>query len=148
MITFHLEDKSPLGQDKLAAIAKAISDTIAVKKELIIGISFVDSKAMQKLNAKYANTDAATDVLSFDYSDDKNSSSDGDIVVCLEIAKQQAIDNKISQDAELSLLIAHGTLHILGFDHQNSAQVTSLDALQSDIMNKLNYEYRDFKWSH
>ena len=69
-------------------------------------------------------------------------------MVCLEIAKQQAIDNKISQDAELSLLIAHGTLHILGFDHQNSAQVTSLDALQSDIMNKLNYEYRDFKWSH
>ena len=36
MITFHLEDKSPLGQDKIAAIAKAISDTVAVKKELII----------------------------------------------------------------------------------------------------------------
>jgi len=44
--------------------------------------------------------------------------------------------------------VAHGILHILGYDHQDEKQAASLDAMQGDIMKKLNYEYRDFKWSH
>ena len=148
MITLNLEGKSPLGSDQLEAIASAIEKTLSIEKNISVGVSFVDKETIRRLNEKYAGNDYPTDVLSFEYGESDNDSNVGDVAICTEIAQKQAKDNGLSGDAELSLLLAHGILHILGYDHQDSEQAASLDAIQSDIMKKLNYEYRDFKWSH
>ncbi len=148
MIKFYLEGKTPIESTQIEAVAEAIGSTLNLGRDVNIGLSFVDTKTIQDLNDKYAGNNYPTDVLSFDYKDGENPKSDGDVVVCTEIAEKQAKENDISAEAEISLLIAHGALHVLGYDHQNTQQVASLDAIQSDIMNKLNYEYRDFKWSH
>jgi len=147
MINLFLDGESPLTSTQLQSIAEAVDDSVVPSKVYSIGLSFVDPKTIQQLNEKYADNNYPTDVLSFSYDDDKRS-SDGDIVVCTKIAESQARENNISIEAELSLLVAHGILHVLGYDHQDNKQTASLDAIQSDIMKKLNYEYRDFKWSH
>jgi len=147
MISLYLEGKSPLTTTQLQSITKRVNDSVAPNRVYSIGLSFVDPETIQKLNEKYAGNDYPTDVLSFEYKDSAKG-SDGDIVVCTKIAESQARENKISLEAELSLLVVHGILHILGYDHQDQKQTASLDTIQSDIMKKLNYEYRDFKWSH
>jgi len=147
MINLNLAGKSPLTSTQLQSIAESVNDTLVLAMDYRIGLSFVDTKTIQELNDKYAGNNYPTDILSFEYND-PSQESNGDIVVCTKIAESQAKENNISIEAELSLLVAHGILHILGYDHQDEKQAASLDAMQGDIMKKLNYEYRDFKWSH
>ena len=148
MINLNLEGKSPLGSDQLEAIASAVGKTLNIEKNISIGVSFVDKETIRQLNEKYAGNNYPTDVLSFEYGESDSDSSFGDVAICTEIAVKQASENDMSDVAELSLLLVHGILHILGYDHQDPQQVASLDTIQSDIMKKLNYKYRDFKWSH
>jgi probable rRNA maturation factor len=147
MISFNLEGKSPLDSAQLESISKAISEIMKIEKVANIGLAFVDVNTIKELNSKYAGNDYPTDVLSFEYGDDEEGNI-GDIAICKDIAISQAKENNISLEAELTLLLVHGVLHILGYDHQDEDQIASLDAIQSDIMKKLNYEYRDFKWLH
>ena len=144
-ITYSVEDKSPLGVEELAKIGQAISATTNNKIPRNIGLAFVTAKKIRELNKHYAENDYVTDVLSFEYGTDE---SLGDIAICEKVAKLQAKEHSVSEKSELSLLVIHGTLHLLGYDHQSKADTASLDWLQGDIMKSLNYEYRDFKWLH
>lgn len=145
LISYSVEGKSPLGAEELAKIAQVISDAVNNKIPRNIGLAFVTEKKIRELNQHYAENDYVTDVLSFEYGTDD---SLGDIAICEKVAKQQAIENSVSLKSELSLLVIHGTLHLLGYDHQSKADTASLDWMQGDIMKTLGYEYRDFKWLH
>lgn len=145
-INYTLEGQNPLESRQIVKIAKAIEKELNLEGQVSIGLAFVDKRTIQELNSKYANNDYPTDVLSFEYG--QGEASIGDIAICTEIAKQQAKENDISEEEELSLLLVHGTLHVLGYDHQTEEQIASIDALQGDIMKILNYKYRDFKWAH
>lgn len=91
---------------------------------------------MQKLNATYRGKDEPTDVLSFpqyehgyDYKLDRaGHNSLGDIAVSLPIVRQNAIHNTHSEIEEVTQLMIHGTLHLLGFDHTHGTE------LQNDCM--------------
>ncbi len=143
-IQYTVEGKSPLSAKQLTKIAEAINETIKNKQSKVIGLSFVTEKKIQQLNKNYADNDYVTDVLSFEYG---LGETFGDIAICEKVARQQADENSLSLESELSLLVIHGTLHLFGYDHQNKADTASLDWLQGDIMKALKYQYRDFKWS-
>lgn len=148
---FNLEGDSLLTSGQLSEIAQAISHKLSITTDQSIGIAFVTQLQIRKLNKEYAGNDYATDVLSFDYGESGSvtiQSNIGDIVICKEIAKKQAGEYGVNVESELALLTIHGSLHILGYDHQTKSQGASLDRLQGDIMKTLNYKYRDFKWSH
>ena len=89
-------------------------------------VSFVDVEEIRQLNAKFRNTDAATDVLSFplgvDGSYDINPATGakqlGDIVLCVPIAVDQAKKYGHSFQREIGYLTAHSMLHLLGYDHE------------------------------
>lgn len=136
-----------LTDKNLRSIEQAVQTNTLFKGEHTVGLKFVNQSESRKLNKQYANNDYATDVLSFEYSSDRGDSM-GDIVICTPIAAQQAKENGISLNAELTLLIVHGVLHLLKYDHQTDQDTASMDWLQSAIMKSLNYQYRDFKWSH
>lgn len=146
MINYQVAGESPLDNKILLKLAEAVSEKLVVKKLSNIGISFVDSAEIKKLNKKYSGDDYATDVLSFHYED--NPDVLGDIAICTELASKQASEHGISLESELVLLLLHGSLHLLGYDHQDEQGVASMDKLQSDIMEALKYNYRDFKWFH
>ena len=96
------------------------SENINYQFELVI--SFVDDAEISKLYQDYFGYAKSTDVLSF-YSGDINPESGrmilGDIVIAYPFAKSQALNLKNDLMSEISLLIIHGFLHLIGYDHND-----------------------------
>ena len=92
---------------------------------LSVSVSFVDQNEIQKLNKEYRKIDRVTDVLSFpqfdsfEYLADYGEIGLGDVVMCLEIAKNQAEEYGHSFEKELLYLFTHSMFHLLGYDHVN-----------------------------
>jgi len=114
----------PFGQAEVGKVVKALEEVIGTT-DTTIGIRVVDSQEVREINKKYAGKDEETDVLSFNYQEGKASPKDekaGDIVISYQHVLTQARAGKTSAETELALLVLHGILHILGYDHQNQAE--------------------------
>lgn len=96
------------------------------KSKLGVDVIFVDDKFMRKLNREFTKRDRTTDVLSFPMRggepDTVEYPSLGDIYVSLDQAKRQAAEYRKEFEEEVALLVTHGLLHLLGYDHQNKNQ--------------------------
>lgn len=87
-----------------------------------LSILLVDDTNIQNLNRQHRNIDCATDVLSFPQAegDEFISHMLGDVVISVETAERQATEHQFSLEQELVLLLIHGLLHLLGYDHERS----------------------------
>lgn len=85
-----------------------------------ITIAFVSDRKMRGLNNEFRGKDSTTDVLSFPFEADEfeTENSLGDIVISLEQAQRQAIENNLTLENEVKQLILHGILHLCGYDHE------------------------------
>lgn len=101
-------------------------------------IIFVDNDYIQKLNKQYRGIDKVTDVISFALEDDKTFNPEervlGDIYISLDKATSQALEYGHSLTRELCFLSVHGLLHLLGYDHMNSADEKIMFSLQDKIL--------------
>jgi len=92
-----------------------------------ISVRLVDDEEIQRLNLKYREKDASTDVLSFplgidgvyDYNNDTGAQLLGDIVISMPHAVEQATRYGHSLQREVGYLTVHSMLHLLGYDHEN-----------------------------
>ena len=89
----------------------------------VVSIAFVDDAAMTELNKKFRRKNKTTDVLTFLADDSYNEPSAtgrplGDIVISVDQARRQAVDEKHSIATEVKYLVVHGLLHSLGYDHE------------------------------
>jgi probable rRNA maturation factor len=105
----------------------------AALKKADLSILLTDNSAIQRLNFSWRGKNKPTDVLSFPQFEKNElkklaklkkipSWEMGDIVISLEKAKSQAKEHRISLKEELEILLVHGILHLLGFDHEISAK--------------------------
>jgi len=83
-----------------------------------VGIRFVSDLEMRRISCGYRQLDAATDVLSFPGDESPEGRYLGDVVVAVPTARRQADRAGHSCERELKLLILHGLLHCLGYDHE------------------------------
>lgn len=94
-------------------------------------IAFVSDAEMCKLNNQFRGKNLTTDVLSFPYeADEFDADKDflGDIIISIEQAQRQAIENNLSLENEVFQLILHGILHLLGYDHEtDNGEMNSLE---------------------
>jgi len=83
-----------------------------------LSVSFVDDGEMSELHRTYAGEDGPTDVLSFpmDEEDESGRRIVGDVVIAPAVAVRNQPENTA---AELRLLLVHGILHVLGYDHED-----------------------------
>ncbi len=105
-------------------------------------VIFIDDEKMHEMNKKYRNIDRTTDVLSFALEDIDNIKLPvrelGDVFVSIPKMKEQAIEYNHSEKRELSFLVCHGLLHLLGFDHTRSKEEEIKQfGLQDEILNDL-----------
>jgi probable rRNA maturation factor len=88
-----------------------------------LSLALVGDREIRKLNAKYRKKDYATDVLSF--STAKNLPEPtrllGDVVISVDKARAQAKERGWTLKEELTTLLIHGVVHLLGYDHERSA---------------------------
>jgi probable rRNA maturation factor len=88
-----------------------------------ISILFVGDQGIRELNHQFRGMDRPTDVLSFPQilgDDVPGALLLGDVAISLETAHRQAEEHGLSLEEELTLLLIHGTLHLLGYDHEIS----------------------------
>lgn len=138
--------KSKVDTDLLARAFAALANHFADRNGRV-NLGFVDDAASQALNRRYAGQDEPTDVLSFNYREGDQSVDGaelGDIAINLDAARRQAEQYGIAFDHELALLLVHGTLHLLGFDHQDKSRQTRMGSLQYSIMEDAGLNYRQF----
>ena len=154
-LSLAIAGKLPAGVHKqtLEAAARYVGEETAGDNHLvetaIINLKLVDDAEIQALNKKYAGSDKSTDVLSFNYHEDGSVPLDGelgDVAISLDTAKRQAETAGTSLEAEVTLLVIHGCLHILGYDHAAAAERSKMDQLQGQIMQRLDLTYRNFQW--
>lgn len=122
--------------------------TFAAKKENItqeaeLSISFVDEEEIQAINRDYRDKDKVTDVISFSLEEDEPEIEGldiprvlGDIIICLEVAKEQADSYNHSLSRELGFLALHGFLHLLGYDHMTEVDEKKMFSRQDEILNE------------
>jgi rRNA maturation RNase YbeY len=84
-------------------------------------VILTDDEAMRALHLKYFKNDSTTDVISFNLSD-QNSLLEGEIYICVDVARQNAQEFGVSAANELYRLTAHGILHLLDYDDQTEEQ--------------------------
>ena len=94
-----------------------------------VSVVFAGARTMRALNRQYRRKDYATDVLSFSYGPMRIGRTPflGEVVLSPEIAVRQAVQWRSAPERELRLLLMHGILHLLGYDHEtDSGQMTRL----------------------
>ncbi len=89
---------------------------------------------MQEFNFQFAKLNAPTDVLSFPAEPAAADGYLGDIVISVEKAAVQAVAHDRTVLAELQLLAIHGTLHLLGYDHETKVKRSAMWAMQDEIV--------------
>ncbi len=99
-----------------------------------VDLMFVDADTIAQLNRQHLGGDGPTDVLSFPIDGAETDSAVidrhiGDIVICPSVAAAAAADHVGDLEGELTLLIVHGVLHLLGHDHGEPAEA----AIMADI---------------
>lgn len=98
-----------------------------------ISLVFLDPQPAKKLNKQYRNKDYPTDILSFVGTEP----SLGELVMCPQVLMAQALEQKHSFRQETLYMVIHGTLHLLGFDHEkNQAKAKEMFALQEELFTK------------
>ena len=100
--------------------------------EVSLGLRFTDDATIADLNSAWRQKTGPTDVLSFAALDDAGDWMEGpsielgDIIVSLETARRQALEQGHSLDRELRWLVSHGLLHLLGWDHPDDASLAAM----------------------
>ena len=107
----------PVRKKVLLKILLQIASQLHIKGAVTVKIAAADE--VRELNKKYRRHDCATDVLSFPMAEKlPDGFYAGDIVICWNLAEEQARENNHSMHKELLLLMIHGLLHLHGYDHE------------------------------
>ena len=137
-------------QQVIMNVCNAVSKIVRLPKNSEVSIMIVDNSYIQELNFIYRQQNRPTDVLSFamnELSDDEpdyDSSEElnilGDIVLSLEQASLQSNEYGHSLERELGYLVAHGMLHLMGYDHETDEEARVMRSLEEKIMKAVKLE--------
>ncbi|MGA1845693.1 rRNA maturation RNase YbeY [Deferribacter abyssi] len=121
-------------------ITRKVFDVVGYSLDFAeISIVLCDNAEIKGINKQFRGVDKPTDVLSFPMNDDEISDGIlGDIVICIDKAKEFSNKHGFSLDREVSFLFIHGLLHLLGYDHEKSKESEKeMFDLQEDILKSL-----------
>ena len=123
------EQMVSVDERRLSALARHVLVAEGVGGEVELSMLLVTSDHIHHLNARFANEDHPTDVLAFPMmeDDDEETTLLGDVVMCPEVAEENASKLQHSVSRELDTLVVHGTLHLLGYDHQTTEDRVKMD---------------------
>ncbi len=135
---------------KRAYLKKVIETTlrhIDTQSDCEIGIACVNNDESHKLNLEYRKKDKPTNVLSFpsDLPDEMAQILDtfpiGDLVICIPVVLQEAIEQQKTPIEHFTHMLVHGTLHLMGYDHETSDEdAEEMEALEIEVLKKLGFE--------
>lgn len=125
-------DRAVLARHKVARWIRA-----ALQKPAHITVRVVGWEEGRALNHDFRGKDQATNVLTFDYSDDPVVLAD--LVLCAPLVKSEALEQGITLESHYAHLLVHGTLHAQGFDHAKDARAKVMEARETAVLARLGF---------
>lgn len=111
----------------------------ALLGDVRLTLRLVDATEGQDLNREYRGKDYATNVLTFAYGDDGSGMFGGDVVLCAPVVAREAEEQGKSLEAHYAHLVVHGLLHLQGYDHEEDAEATAMEAVETFILRRAGY---------
>jgi probable rRNA maturation factor len=152
----YVEIDSTVGGEPPASwfesVARDVLKAEGMAASFEMSIILTDQETVHEMNLKYRHVDAPTDVIAF-YTEQQGPGGElfvlpddgmrrlGDIVISFPQAVEQAFEQQHSIEKELSLLITHGVLHLLGYDHEAPEDAPRMRGREAELMEQ-------FKGSH
>ena len=132
----------PVDVAALQRLAEHLLAALRVHPESELSVVFVGPDEMAALHEQWMDEPGPTDVMSFPMDEltptpegvEPEPGVLGDIVICWEVAEQQAATAGHPPSAEVELLLTHGLLHLLGYDHAEPEEERAMFALQSELL--------------
>ena len=125
-------------------VRKALHLTEYQNLDFNFGLTFCTDSEIHEINKEYRNIDKPTDVITFAlfFDDDiktiiENTAELGDIIISTETAEKQAKENNLTLEQELTVLLTHGVLHLLGFDHITEDDYNFVIDIQNQVFHKI-----------
>jgi probable rRNA maturation factor len=136
------ETDADIDVEALVRQARFMLERLLIHPEAELSLVLVDIPAMTELHIEWMDEPGPTDVLSFPMDElrpglpgqEPVAGVLGDIVICPEVALAQAQAAGHSRDEEISLLLTHGILHLLGYDHAEPDEHAEMFGLQGDLL--------------
>lgn len=162
MFVSNEQTEVPLDERRWQSLAINVLVAEGVRGQAEMALLFVDRQAMSEMNRVHMGAEYPTDVLAFpiDMVDNSrasgptaNSSSPvtarvdagempllvGDVVVCPSVAAEQAESHAGTLDDEIALLVTHGVLHVLGYDHDNDDAAARMRSRERELLEELHW---------
>lgn len=145
-MTVEVANESGIAADEVAlvSLSRYVLDHLGVSPTAELSLLMVDVPTMTELHVKWLGEPGPTDVMSFpmDELDSARSRDDaaagpallGDVVLCPDVAAEQAASAGHGLDDELQLLTTHGILHLLGYDHVDPVEERAMFRLQNELL--------------
>jgi probable rRNA maturation factor len=138
------ESGTAVDEVALAGVARHVLDELGVDRLAELSVLLVDAAAMSTLHERWMGEPGPTDVLAFpmDELDTARGPEErepgpallGDVVLCPDVARENARRAGHSLADELHLLTAHGVLHLLGYDHAEPEEERAMFELQTRLL--------------
>ena len=142
------EEKDRLSDQLLEGLKETLQRFCSMP-EAEMSVTLVDNKRIQELNRNYRGMDQPTDVLSFALMEEAEDEPKiigiedpalGDVIISIERAQEQAKENGHSLAREIVYLAIHGTLHLLGEDHEDDLKKKEMRSKEEEIMSCVRLE--------
>jgi probable rRNA maturation factor len=158
------QSELPVDLEQWGRLARLVLADERAPADAEVSLLFVDEAAIADLNQRFLDGDGPTDVLSFPIDDDHvpsgrrpdeggrgpGSSNEpvdppivlGDVVLCPTVALRQAAEHAWSTDDELALLVVHGILHLLRYDHAEPDDAARMQRRERELLARFREEAR------
>ncbi len=128
-------------EDDIRRWIEAVLVAEAYATDIELTVRIVDEPEMAALNARYRHQSGPTNILSFPFEAPPGVDLNllGDLVIAAPVVQREAREQGKTDTAHWAHMIVHGTLHLLGYDHQQPAEAEDMEAREIHILQKLGY---------
>ena len=143
-MTIEITNESELEVDltRVQSLAEHVREALRLHPLVDVGVIFVDEAPMTDLHVRWMDEPGPTDVLSFPMDELRPGSEEmlsaegvlGDVVICPQVARRQAEVAGHEEINEILMLLTHGMLHLVGFDHAELEEEKEMFALQKELL--------------
>ena len=124
-------------------LLKWLSETLGFEQhaDTELTIRIVSEQESAELNEQYRHKKGSTNILSFPFEtpDEVELNLLGDLIICADVVKKEAAEQKKEELAHWAHMIVHGTLHLLGYDHLTDEQASVMEIKEIKILSQLGY---------
>lgn len=139
------EQKESVAVDDLHDLAEIIVREEGYPDAVEVTLLFIDEDEMASFNRRFLDRDGATDVLAFpvetlipgvvpDVDPHGPPIMLGDVVIAPSYVRRQAMDFSVAFDDEMALMVTHGILHLLGYDHESDREAERMEQRERELL--------------